>query len=59
MDVLQHRYKKAKHNSTRAAFKSFRLQLSTLEGVREMFYLYTCDRVAERSHIQEEMRREL
>jgi hypothetical protein len=59
MDILQSRYKKAKVNKTRAAFNSFRLQLSTLEGVREAFYLYACDRAAERSRLREDMRREL
>lgn len=59
MDILQRRYKKANENKARAVFSSLRLQLSTLEGVRQAFYLYACDRVAEKSHLKEEVRHHL
>ena len=59
MDILQRRFTKAKENKTKAAFNSFRLQLSTLEGVRQAYYLYACDRAAERHRLQKEMRLEL
>ena len=59
MDRLQARYKRAYDSKTKAVFNSFRLQLSTLEGVRQVFYLYACERAAEKSRLQEEMREEL
>ena len=56
MDILQRRYKKAQRSKTKAAFDSIRLQLSTLEGVRQAFYVYACERAAETGRLREEMR---
>lgn len=55
LDRLQARYKRADNSKTKAVFNSFRLQLSTLEGVRQVFYLYACERAAEKSRLQKEM----
>ena len=59
MDILQVRYKRASDSKRKGLFSSFRIQLATLEGVREAFYLYACEKAAETRLLKEEMRREL
>ena len=58
MDIVKCRYQKASRDKRTALFNSLRLQLATLEGVRQAFYLYACDKAAEKSHLNDEMRRE-
>jgi hypothetical protein len=55
MDVLKVRYNRAQGSHNRAAFSSFRLQLATLEGVRQAFYIYACERAAEKNLLKTEM----
>ena len=59
MDILQVRYKKAYNSKRRGLFDSFRIRLATLEGVRQAFYLYACEKAAEKRILLEEMQQEL
>ena len=56
MDVRRRRYCKAKDEKLMAAFNSVRLQLATLEGVRQAFYMYASDKATERRCIVDEIR---
>ena len=59
MDILQVRYKKAYKSRRKGFFDSFRIRLATLEGVRQAFYLYACEKAAEKRLLLEEMQEEL
>lgn len=56
MDILQSRFKRARKNRSNGLFNSVRIQLATLEGVREAFYIYACKKAAEKDFIFDEMR---
>ena len=56
MDILQSRFKKARSNERNGVFNSLRIQLATLEGVREAFYIYACKKAVEKDYIFDEIR---
>jgi len=56
MDILQSRFKRARNNQRNGVFNSLRIQLATLEGVREAFYIYACKKAAEKEDIFDEIR---
>ena len=59
MDILQLRYDRANKQRSRAAFHSLRLQLTTVEGVRQAFYEYACRRSAEKNFLEAEIIEEM